>query len=65
MVQSFLRVAPSFLNLGRYGLNDGGLVPPPGGRLPNGGRGGRPMGGLHMGGRAGGGGGIGLIIGGR
>ena len=60
MVQSFLRVAPFFLNLGRYGLNDGGLVPPPGGRLPNGGRGGRAAGG-----RAGGGGGIGLIIGGR
>jgi hypothetical protein len=33
--------------------------------LPNGGRGGRTAGGPHMGGRAGGGGGIGLIIGGR
>lgn len=65
MVQSFLRVAPFFLNLGRYGLNDGGLVPPPAGGLPNGGRGGRTAGGPHMGGRAGGGGGIGLIIGGR
>ena len=64
MVQSF-GVAPFFLNFGRYGLNDGGLVPPPGSGLPNGGRGGRTAGGPHMGGRAGGGGGIGLIIGGR
>lgn len=65
MVQSFSWGCTIFLNLGRYGLNDGGLVPPPGGGLPNGGRGGRPVGGPHIGGLGGGGGGIGLIIGGR